>query len=321
MEYKQTRQGYADGLIELATAFPELVVLDADVAKATKTVDFAAAYPERFFNCGVQEQNMLSVAAGLALEGMLPFASTFGVFATCRAGDQMRNSIAYPKANVKIGATHCGISTGGDGASHQANEDIAIARSFPNMTVLVPGDYEEAKQATKAAAYHRGPVYLRFGRDAYPVVKEIHGAFEIGKAKRLRDGTDLTIMTTGIMVSEGLSAADQLLEKGFSVRVLHFPTIKPLDEEAILEAAEQTGGIVTAEEHSIIGGLGEAVAGVVTQSYPCPVYRVGVRDVFGESGESAELLDKYGLRAANIVAMAQKILFSQPVNSTHAGSC
>lgn len=307
MQYKQTRQGYADGLIELAATIPELVVLDADVSKATKTVDFQAAYPHRFFNCGVQEQNMLSVAAGLALEGMLPFASTFGVFATCRAGDQMRSSIAYPKANVKIGATHCGITTGGDGASHQSNEDIAIARSFPNMTVLVPGDYEEAKQATKAAAYHQGPVYLRFGRDTYPVVKEIHGSFEIGKARLLRSGTDITIITTGIMVSEGLAAADLLVEKGLSVRLLHFPTIKPLDEEAIINAARETRGIVTAEEHSIIGGLGEAVAGVVSQSYPCKVLRVGVMDVFGESGESGELMDKYGLRAVNIVEMALKI--------------
>src|SRR3990170_4544126 len=208
MEFKHTRQGYVDGLLELAKEIPNMVVLDADVAKATKTVDFQAAYPHRFFNCGVQEQNMLSASAGLALEGFLPFATTFGIFATCRAGDQMRNSIAYPKANVKIGATHCGISTGGDGASHQSIEDIAIARSFPNMTVLVPGDYEEAKQATRAAAHHNGPVYLRFGRDSYPVVPEVHGPFEIGKARLIRDGSDVTIITTGIMVSEGLSAAD-----------------------------------------------------------------------------------------------------------------
>ncbi len=308
MNYKQTRQGYADALIELADEIPELVVLDADVAKATKTSDFMAAFPDRFFNCGVQEQNMLSVAAGLSLEGMLPFASTFGVFATCRAGDQMRNSIAYPKLNVKIGATHCGISTGGDGASHQSVEDIAIARSFPNMTVLVPGDYEEAKQATKAAAYYNGPVYLRFGRDTYPVVNEIHSAFEIGKSKLLREGSDLTIMTTGIMVSEGLQAAEELSGLGYSVRVVHFPTIKPLDEKAIIAAAKETKGIITAEEHSIIGGLGEAVAGIVSQNKPCPVLRVGVLDVFGESGESQELLDKYGLRAKNIIDMAKKIL-------------
>src|SRR5690349_9547708 len=205
MEFKHTRQGYVDALLELAREMPNLVVLDADVAKATKTVDFQAVYPDRFFNCGVQEQNMMSVSAGLALEGFVPFATTFGVFATCRAGDQMRNSIAYPKLNVKIAATHCGITTGGDGASHQSIEDIAIARSFPNMTVLVPGDYEESKQATIAAARYKGPVYLRFGRDLYPVVKEIHGAFEIGRARLLREGTDIALVTTGIMVSEGLT--------------------------------------------------------------------------------------------------------------------
>lgn len=314
MEYKQTRQGYVDGLLELALDNPSLVVLDADVAKATKTEDFQAAYPHRFFNCGVQEQNMLSVAAGLALEGFLPFASTFGVFATCRAGDQMRNSIAYPKLNVKIGATHCGISTGGDGASHQSIEDIAIARSFPNMTVLVPGDYEEANQATKAAAYYKGPVYLRFGRDTYPVVKDIHGSFEIGKAKLLRNGTDITIITTGIMVSEGLAAADVLQEQGHSVRVLHLPTIKPLDTETIIAAARETNGIVTAEEHSVIGGLGEAVAGVVSESHPCKVIRVGVMDTFGESGQMNELFDKYGLRAKNIVEAADSI-FQHRINN------
>src|SRR5687768_11801713 len=240
MEFKHTRQGNVDALLEMTKEKPNLVVLDSDVAKATRTVDFEAAYPDRFFNCGVQEQNMLSAAAGLALEGFLPFATTFGVFATCRAGDQMRNSIAYPKLNVKIAATHCGISTGGDGASHQSVEDIAIARSFPNMTVLVPGDYEESKQATKAAANYHGPVYLRFGRDVYPVVKEIHGEFEIGKAKLLKTGTDITIITTGIMVSEGIAAADKLEEEGHSVRLLHFPTIKPLDAKAIIAAAKET---------------------------------------------------------------------------------
>ena len=308
MDFKHTRQGYVDGLLELAKEMPHLVVLDSDVAKATRTVDFEAAYPDRFFNCGVQEQNMLSAAAGLALEGFLPFATTFGVFATCRAGDQMRNSIAYPKLNVKVAATHCGISTGGDGASHQSVEDIAIARSFPNMTVLVPGDYEESKQATIAAARFKGPVYLRFGRDVYPVVKEIHSDFEIGKAKLLRKGTDITIITTGIMVSEGLSAADTLEEQGFSVRVLHMPTIKPLDSKAIVAAARETNGIVTAEEHSILGGLGEAVAGIVCEFHPCNVIRVGVMDTFGESGHANELLDKYGLRAKNIIEAAGRIL-------------
>ncbi|MBL7697785.1 MAG: transketolase family protein [Chitinophagaceae bacterium] len=308
MEYKQTRMGYVDGLLELARSTPNLVVLDADVAKATKTAEFEAVYPDRFFNCGVQEQNMLSVAAGLALEGFLPFASTFGVFATCRAGDQLRNSIAYPKLNVKIGATHCGISTGGDGASHQSIEDIAIARSFPNMTVLVPGDYEEAKQCTLAAARFKGPVYLRFGRDAYPVVKELHAKFEIGKGKLLRNGNDLTIITTGVMVSEGLIAADILAGENYDVRVVHMPTIKPIDRDAIVASAIETKRIVTVEEHSVIGGLGEAVAGVVSEMCPCFVKRIGVKDVFGESGEANELFDKYGLRAANIVDAAKQLL-------------
>ncbi len=308
MEQKHTRQGYVDALLEMAEEIPNLIVLDSDVAKATKTVDFEKAYPDRFFNCGVQEQNMLSAAAGLALEGFLPFATTFGVFATCRAGDQLRNSIAYPKTNVKVAATHCGITTGGDGASHQSVEDVAIARSFPNMTVLVPGDYEEAKQATRAAAKFNGPVYLRFGRDVYPVVKAIHGVFKIGKAKLLREGTDITIITTGIMVSEGLIAAEELDRKGYSVRLLHMPTIKPLDNEAVIAAAAETGAIVTAEEHSIIGGLGEAVAGIVSESHPCPVMRVGVMDTFGESGQKDELMDKYGLRAVNIVEASMKAL-------------
>lgn len=301
---KQTRQGYVDALIELAAERADLVVLDADVAKATKTCDFAAKYPDRFFNCGAAEQNMLSAAAGLALEGLLPFATTFGVFTTCRAGDQLRNSIAYPNLNVKLGATHCGITCGGDGASHQANEDIAIVRAMPNMTILVPGDYEEARLATRAAAMFSGPVYLRFGRDNYPVVPEIHGRFEIGRAKLLRTGTDVAIITTGIMVSEGLAAAELLAQRGVSARVLHVPTIKPLDVAAIVECARATRAVITAEEHSIIGGLGEAVASAVCESHPTIVRRVGMRDVFGESGHAGELMDKFGLRARNIVEQA-----------------
>jgi transketolase len=265
---------------------------------------FAEVFPDRFFNCGVQEGNMMSVAAGLALEGYIPFASTFGVFAACRAGDQVRNSIAYPRVNVKIGSSHCGITTGGDGASHQACEDIAIMRSFPHMTVLAPGDYEETRLATLAAAEHEGPVYLRFGRDLYPVVRELHDGFEIGKAKTLKEGHDLTVITTGIMASEGLKARAILTGKGLSARVIHMPTIKPLDEETLLKAARETGGIVTAEEHSIFGGLGEAVAGFLSEHRPTPVRRIGVRDVFGQSGTAAELLDIFGLRAANIADAA-----------------
>ncbi len=311
MEYKQTRQGYADALIELARANPLVLVLDSDVAKATKTCDFAEVLPDRFFNCGVQESNMMCVAAGLAIEGFIPFATTFAMFASTRAADQVRNAIAYPKVNVKIGATHGGISTGGDGASHQCNEDIAIMRSFPNMTVIVPGDYEEARLATRAAAAWKGPVYLRFGRDKYPVVPEIHGAFEIGKAKVLRPGKDLAIVSTGIMVSEALAAAAELEKQGVAAHVIHMPTVKPLDTDALLEAARETRGIVTAEEHSIIGGLGEAVAGFVAETYPTVVRRVGVRDVFGESGMAGELLTIYGLRAADIVTQAQRIM-AQP---------
>lgn len=308
MELKKTRQGYVDALIELAEEIPNLVVLDADVAKATQTCDFQSAYPNRFFNCGVQEQNMLSVAAGLALEGFLPFASTFGVFATCRAGDQLRNSIAYPNANVKIGATHCGITTGGDGASHQANEDIAICRVLPNMTILVPGDYEEARQATRLAAFYQGPVYLRFGRDAYPDVSAIHRSLELGKAKLLSSGQDITLISTGIMVSEVLIAAEILQTKGISCRVIHMPCIKPLDHDVIIQAARETRGIVTAEEHSIIGGLGEAVASTVCQYQPTRVECIGMLDVFGESGQAGELMDKFGLRAKNIIEAVFRIL-------------
>jgi len=310
VQFDLTRQGYVDGLIELAHENPKVVVLDCDVSKATKTCDFEAVFPDRFFNCGVQEGNMMSVAAGMALEGFIPFATTFGVFATLRAGDQLRNSVAYPKVNVKVGATHCGITTGGDGASHQANEDIAVARSLPNMTVLVPGDYEEAKMATIASAQFPGPVYLRFGRDSYPVVPELRGEFTIGKSKQLRDGMDLCIVTTGIMVSEGLAAADFLEAQGYSTRVLHMPTVKPLDREALIRAAKETKGIVTAEEHSILGGLGEAVTGVLCEVHPCPVRRIGVKDVFGESGTASELLDRYGLRAKDIVREALAILAS-----------
>lgn len=300
-EMKQTRQGYVDALIELARTNAGIVVLDADVSKATKTCDFKEVFPDRFFNCGVQEGNMMSVAAGLALEGLIPFATTFGVFASCRAGDQVRNSIAYPAANVKIGATHCGVSTGGDGASHQANEDIAIMRSFPNMTVIVPGDYEEARLATHAAAAFRGPVYLRFGRDSYPVVSELHGGFEIGKAKALRSGEDCTIVSTGILTGEAIEAAAILEAKGISTGVIHMHTVKPIDEAALVEAAARTRCFVTAEEHSVIGGLGEAVCGVLARHAPRVVRRIGMQDVFGESGLGPELLDKFGLRASNLV--------------------
>ena len=306
---QQTRQGYVDALIELAPQLPELVVLDADVAKATKTCDFEKKFPTRFFNCGAAEQNELSVAAGLALEGFLPFATTFAVFATARAGDQLRNSICYPQANVKVVGGHGGISTGGDGASHQACEDLAIARAMPNLTVLVPGDYEEARQATFAAARLRGPVYLRVGRDAYPVLPELHGEFVIGRAKTLRPGHDITLVSTGIMAGEALAAAAELAERGIEARVLHYPSLKPLELAPLVAAARETRGFVTAEEHSVIGGLGEAVAAALSQAgAPAVVRRVGVKDTFGESGPAAALLDKYGLRSRDIVREAMAVL-------------
>lgn len=305
---KQTRQGYVDALIELAPEIPDLVVLDADVAKATKTCDFAERFPDRWYNCGAAEQNELSVAAGFALEGFLPFATGFAMFSAFRAADQLRNSICYPALNVKVAATHAGITTGGDGASHQCNEDLAVARSLPNLTVLVPGDYEEARQATFAAARHRGPVYLRLGRDSYPVVPEIAGPFRIGKARTLREGTDVTLVSTGIMAHECLRAASLLEADRISARVLHYPTVKPLDTAPLLAASRETAGIVTAEEHSIFGGLGEAVAAAVCESAPCLVARVGIRDTFGESGHAGELLDKYKLRATDIAQAALGLL-------------
>ena len=308
MQYKETRQGYVDGLVELAADNEAILVLDSDVAKATRTYVFEAAYPDRYFNCGVQEANMISVAAGLAIEGYIPYATTFGVFASCRAADQVRNSIAYPKVNVKIGVSHCGITVGADGASHQSNEDIAIMRSFPNMTILVPGDYEEAKAATLAAAEVDGPVYIRCGRDKYPVVPEIHGEFVVGKARSLRKGTDVTIVTTGILVSEALKAADMLAEQNCSAGVIHMPTVKPLDEDALLQAAEETKGLVTVEEHTVLGGLGEAVAGFLSETLPTKVKRIGMKDEFGQSGTAGELLDFYGMRAKNIVAEALSIV-------------
>lgn len=308
-EYKQTRQGYVDALLELAPLRPELLVLDADVAHATRTCEFQQRYPDRHINCGTAEQNEFCVAAGLALEGFLPFATTFAMFATTRAADQLRNAIAYPELNVKIAATHAGITTGGDGASHQACEDLAVTRALPHLIVLVPGDYEEARQATLAAAAFVGPVYLRFGRDSYPVVPEIHGEFVIGRARLLRPGRDVTLVSTGIMAHEALRAAGELAAAGVSARVLHYPTLKPFDPAPILAAAVETRGFVTAEEHSVIGGLGDAVATVVAGAgHAAPVRRIGVQDVFGESGRAGELLDQFGLRARDIVREARAVL-------------
>lgn len=304
MEYKQTRQGFSDALIELGAEHMTVVVLDCDVGRSTLTSRFGDAYPHRFFDCGIQEANMVGIAAGLALEGYVPFATGFGVFLTCRAMDQIRNSIAYPRLNVKIAATHCGITVGEDGASHQAIEDIALMRAIPNMTVIVPGDYEEARLATRAAAGMDGPVYLRFGRGDAPVINGIHDGFRIGKAKALKGGTDLTIVATGTMVGEALQAAETLVAQGCSTRVVHMPTVKPLDGEMLLEAARETKGMITIEEHSLIGGLGEAVSGFLAEHHPTPVKRIGLQDVFGQSGRADALLDYYGLDARHIVRAA-----------------
>lgn len=308
MEHKSTRKGFSDALLELGATHDNVVVLDCDVGRSTLASCFGDAYPGRFFNCGVQEANMMGVAAGLALERYIPFATGFGVFLTCRALDQIRNSIAYPSLNVKIAATHCGITVGEDGASHQAVEDIALMRAIPNMTVIVPGDYEEARLATRAAAGMNGPVYLRFGRGDTPLVNSLHGEFRIGKAKILKEGTDLTIVTTGIMVSEGIEAAEKLEAKGCSTRVVHMPTVKPLDEDALRQAARETKGIVTVEEHSIVGGLGEAVSGFLVEHFQTPVKRIGIPDTFGQSGKADALLNHYGLRAKQIVKTAEDFL-------------
>ena len=300
-----TREGYGEAIIELADQYNNLVVMDADLAGATKTGMFKKAHPERFFNAGIAEGNMMCVAAGLAASGKLVFASSFAMFASGRAFEQIRNSIGYPGLNVKIGATHAGISVGEDGASHQCCEDIALMRTIPGMTIINPADYYEAKKAVYAAAAMHGPVYMRFGRLAVPTVFDDDYKFEIGKANRLVEGTDVTIIATGLMVNEALKAAEQLKADGISARVVNMATIKPIDREEIVAAAKDTGVIVTAEEHNIIGGLGSAVAEVITETVPVPVIRVGVEDTFGRSGPAVELLKVFGLSAENIVAKAK----------------
>lgn len=304
---KATRDGYGAALVELADVCPDLVVLDADLAAATKTGGFKKAHPDRFFDCGIAEGNMMGIAAGLAASGKTVFASSFAMFAAGRAFEQVRNSIAYPHLNVKIGATHAGISVGEDGATHQCCEDIALMRSIPGMTILNPADATEAKKAVFAAAKHDGPVYLRFGRLAVPVIfDENEYDFEIGKSVQLTEGNDVTIIATGLMVNEALIAAETLKNEGIAARVINMATIKPIDSEAILRAAKETGAIVTAEEHSVIGGLGSAVAEVVCETTPVPVLRVGVMDTFGKSGPAVDLLKLYGLSAEHIVEEAKK---------------
>jgi len=296
-----TRDAYGQALIELGKTNPDVVVLDADLSQSTKTAGFRKEYPERFFNMGIAEQNLIGTAAGLAATGKIPFASTFAMFATGRAFEIIRNSVGYPKLNVKICATHAGLTVGEDGASHQSLEDIACMRVIPNMTVIVPSDAVETKAAIHALAEKEGPAYVRLGRSGVPVINEKEDyKFQIGKGVQLKEGTDATIIATGIMVSEALEASKQLEEKGLKVRVINIHTIKPIDEEIIIKAAKETGKIVTAEEHNIIGGLGSAVAEVVTENHPVPVKRIGTKDTFGESGKPDELLKKYGLTAEDI---------------------
>ena len=300
-----TRDAYGKALVELGEKNKNVVVLDADLAAATKTGAFKKAFPERFFDTGIAESNMMSLAGGLATTGFTVFASTFAMFAAGRAFEQVRNTIGYPHLNVKIGATHAGVSVGEDGASHQCCEDIALMRSIPGMVIINPADDIEARAAVFAAAEHDGPVYMRFGRLAVPRVFDENYKFEIGKAVTLKEGTDVTIIATGLMVNEAIEAAKTLEAEGVSVELINMHTIKPLDKEAVIKAAKKTGCIVTAEEHNIIGGLGSAVAEAVAEECPVPVIRVGVNDEFGKSGPAVELLHLYGLDAENIVAKAK----------------
>ncbi len=304
-----TRESYGNALVALGEKHPDLVVLDADLAGATKTGTFKKVFPERHIDCGIAECNMVGVAAGLATTGKVPFASTFAMFASGRAYEQIRNSVGYPKLNVKIGATHAGISVGEDGATHQCNEDLALMRTIPGMVVLNPSDDIEAKAAVEAAYEHQGPVYLRFGRLAVPVINDNPDyKFEIGKAITLREGTDVTIIATGLTVAESLAAAEKLAADGISAEVINMHTIKPLDEAAVVAAAEKTGKIVTVEEHSIIGGLGSAVCDVVAEKAPAKVKKIGIMDVFGESGPAVELIKKYGLDADSIYAAVKEFV-------------
>ena len=304
-----TREAYGEALAELGESYPSLVVLDADLASATKTGVFQKKYPERHIDCGIAEAHMMGIAAGLSLTGKIPVASTFAMFAAGRAYEQVRNSIGYPHLNVKIGATHAGITVGEDGASHQCNEDIALMRTIPGMVVLNPSDAVEAKACVKAALDWEGPVYMRFGRAGVPVIND--GAdyrFEIGKGIVLREGSDVTIVATGIMVSAALEAAARLEAEGVSAEVINIHTIKPLDTELIAASAKKTGKVVTAEEHSVIGGLGGAVCEALAERMPVPVCRIGVEDVFGESGPASELLVKYGLDADGVYRKVKAFL-------------
>ena len=300
-----TRDGYGKGLVALGAEHADVVVLDADLAGSTKTGMFAKAYPDRHFNCGIAEADMMCVAAGLAADGLVPFASSFAMFASGRAFEQIRNSIGYPHLNVKIGATHGGMSVGEDGASHQCCEDFALMRSIPGMTVICPADGVEAEAAVKAAYEHQGPVYLRFGRLAVPVFHEEGFAFRIGKGEVLREGSDVAIIANGLMVYEAVQAGEALAAEGIHAMVINMSTVKPLDEELVLAAAKKCGKIITCEEHSVIGGLGEAVCSFLSETLPTPVKRIGVDDQFGFSGPAGEVLEAFGLCAGHIVDVAK----------------
>lgn len=296
-----TRESYGNTLKELAEEFPNLVVLDADLAEATKTGIFKKAYPDRHIDCGIAEANMMGVAAGLSLTGKIPFVSSFAMFAAGRAFEQVRNSIGYPHLNVKIGATHAGITVGEDGATHQCNEDIALMRTIPGMVVMCPSDDVEARAAVRAALEYEGPVYIRFGRAAVPVINDIPDyKFEIGKGSVVRPGKDVTIVATGICVDSALGAAEKLAADGIDAEVINICTIKPLDEELIISSAKKTGKVVTVEEHSVIGGLGSAVCDCLSAKYPTMVKKIGMQDIFGESGSAAALIEKYGLDADGV---------------------
>lgn len=303
-----TRESYGNTLKELGEEYPNLVVLDADLAAATKTSIFQKAYPDRHFDCGIAEQNMMGVAAGLSLVGKIPFVSSFAMFAAGRAFEQVRNSIGYPRLNVKIGATHAGITVGEDGATHQCNEDIALMRTIPGMVVMCPSDDIEAKAVVRAAIEYDGPVYIRFGRSAVPIVNKPDYKFEIGKGTVLRSGTDVTVVATGICVDSAIGAAQRLAEDGIDAEVINICTIKPLDEELILNSAKKTGRVVTVEEHSVIGGLGSAVCDCLSANYPTLVKKVGIQDVFGESGSAADLMVRYGLDAEGVYLSVKEFL-------------
>lgn len=309
MVKKATRESFGEAVTELAAEYPDVVVLDADLAAATKTGIFKKKYPERFFDCGIAECNMIGVAAGLATCGKIPFAASFAMFSAGRAFEQVRNSVGYPKLNVKVVGSHAGISVGEDGATHQCCEDIALMRTIPGMVILNPSDHYEMKAAVRAAIEHKGPCYIRLGRLAVESINnndDYH--FELGKGILLREGTDITIVATGLMVSEAVKAAKALEAEGISAEVINIHTIKPLDEEIILNSAKKTGRVVTVEEHNIIGGLGEAVAAVLSEKCPTPVTRIGVNDVFGHSGPAVDLLKEFGLSAEHIVEVVREKL-------------